>query len=209
MILATIYPCWSSPIMVQFGTKGGPIIPPTPTSSTPSAAARSYYEAPAPVYEYQDDIPNTSTYAPIKPVQYRNKIYKYRPHPNLILGTPLDKKYILGYDKSGKYTNSYRKTRKTPLGLGYTGPQYFEQQEYEKQEYNKPRRLTMNYQQQQQPQVDTRYRSRNVPEIGVIYSSGARYYVPQIVYYGGYDDIDNSVYEANDIKYYQHKHKAY
>lgn len=43
-----------------------------------------------------------------------------------------------------------------------------------------------------------------VPEIGVIYSSGLRYYVPQIVYYNQ-EENENSVYDKSEPKYYHHR----
>lgn len=196
--------------MVKFGTRDGPIIPPAPTP--PPAAPRSYRE-PAPVYEQQDDIPNPTKYTPIQPHQYRTKIYKYRPNPNLILGTPLDKKYTPYLDKY----SVYRKPRKTPTGLGYTGPQVFDVQPYEAEEQQRRYEQLQRYQQipvASPRNFDGASTSRTVPEIGILYSSGVRYYIPQIVYYpqsnhGDYDDVDNSVYEANDLKYYQQKLRRY
>lgn len=184
--------------MVKFGTRGGPIIPPAPTTAAPTPRR---YEQPAPVYEFQDDIPNPSTYTPPVPHQYRTKIYKYRPNPNLILGTPLDKKYTPGYDKYALY----QKPKKSQ-GVSYTGPQVFELQKYEKEELKKKYTEQASFRTVDVPHQN--YENRFVPEIGIVYSSGVRYYVPQIFYYG--DDIDNSVYEANDLKYqYHHQKRSY
>lgn len=206
IILVVISPSWSTPIMVEFGTKGGPIVPPAPTTAAPSPRR---YDPPAPVYEYQEDIPNPSTYKPIVPHQYRTKIYKYRPHPNLIFGTPVDKKYTLGYDK---YV-IYRKARKN-YDLGYTGPQVFDVQEYEKENL-KNRNVEISPRSYQVPQqvpqqTDYSQKTHYVPQIGVVYTSGVRYYVPQITYFpSAYDEVDNSIYDANDLKYYKQTSKSY
>ncbi|KAG5676355.1 hypothetical protein PVAND_006197 [Polypedilum vanderplanki] len=56
VILTIIYPIVSS-IKVDFGTRGGPIIPPPPT--TPSPPLVQPYRQPAPVWEdHSNDIPN-------------------------------------------------------------------------------------------------------------------------------------------------------
>lgn len=186
--------------MVKWGTRNGPILPPAPTTQAPSPRR---FDPPAPVHEIVDDIPNPSTYKPLLPHQYRTKIYKYRPNPNLILGTPLDKKYTPGYDKYAYYLK-----QKKSLGKTYNGPQFFELQQYEKENLKKKETQEASYRTVEvnpQPPQNHQQNIQYVPQIGIVYSSGVRYYVPQIFYYNDGDDIDNSVYEANDLKYYYHQ----
>lgn len=60
MVLSTLYSLVSS-IKVDFGTKGGPIIPPPP--STPPPPPSLPYREPAPVWEDQsNDISNPRPY---------------------------------------------------------------------------------------------------------------------------------------------------
>lgn len=203
-----LHPACTSPIMVKFGTKEGPIVP-APAKTTTIRPPNSYPTNPAPVYENQEDVPNPNVYKPLVPHQYRKQIYKYKPNPNLILGTPLDIKYTPGLYKY----NGYQKIGKPAIGYDYRGPQTFGVQEYEK-DYQKEQYAKYHNEKNEQEQ-DRKYEntvrdqdissSRTVPQIGIVYSSGVRYYVPQIVYYN--DDIDNSVYEANNLKYYYHNQK--
>lgn len=190
----------SSPIMVKFGTNDGPIVP-APSTTTTTPAPGAYTMRPAPVYETPDDIPNPRVYKPLDPHQYRKQIYKYKPNPNLILGTPLDQKYT----GRSKNTDYYQKEARD-LGIDYKGPQTFGHQQYEREyeknnNYNKidSRQDEFNFRNHPRDQDNTA--TRTVPQIGIVYSSGVRYYVPQRMYY---DDIDNSVYQANDLKYYYH-----
>lgn len=57
LILTVVVLCAShtAAIKVDFGTRGGPIIPPTPTTYAPP---HKPYREPAPVWEEQNDIPN-------------------------------------------------------------------------------------------------------------------------------------------------------
>lgn len=113
--------------MVSFGTNTGPIVPAQPISST---VAPNAPKTPAPVYENVDDIPNPHPYKPISPHQYRNKIYEFKPHPNLILGTPIDQKYQ--YNPSLEKHNYYKKLKLAKaLGFEYRGPALFDKQAYE------------------------------------------------------------------------------
>jgi len=185
------------PVMVSFGTNRGPIVPRPPTT-TEFPQPRI---APAPVSERSDDIPNPSVYRPLVPQQYRNRVLSFRPNPNLILGTAQDQKYL---GTSDKFTLLKREQARA-IGLDYKGPQFFEVQEYEiEKERQRPTPKQL-FQPILQPfqtrRSDQQWsQSRQVPEIGIVYSSGVRYYVPQI----SYDDSDsyqNSVYDGNDVKY--------
>ncbi|CAG9859393.1 unnamed protein product [Phyllotreta striolata] len=195
----------SRAIMVSFGTNQGPIVPRQPKST---AAQERTIEArsPAPVSENRDDVPNPNTYVPPVPRQYRTKLYAYKPAANLILGTPLDRKYTP--NSIPKYHYYKKQLQKLNLGVDYTGPNVFERQEYEflpktvlspSVKYNKPVYLVPVHRQD----------DRSVPEIGVVYSSGVRYYVPQIVVVAapqeqlGNPRDENSVYDVEDQKYYQ------
>ncbi|XP_060517285.1 uncharacterized protein LOC132696473 [Cylas formicarius] len=188
--LSTLDSC--QPIMVDFGVSKGPIIPKEIPSERPqpkSIVPRS----PAPVREVREDVPNPFNYKAPIPHQYRTKIYSFKPSPNLILGTPLDRKYTPSEEKYNVYKKQYR----APIGLDYTGPHTFEPL------YFVPKKTTL------QPSV--RYNKQNlqenqnnkyVPQIGVVYSSGVRYYVPQIIYEQRNGEEENSVYDKTDEKYY-------
>lgn len=191
--------------MVSFGTKQGPIVPPSTTASPPVARRIDYNVQPAPVYERVEDTPNPNIYRAPTPRQYRNKFFTYKPKPNLILGTPLDIKYTPGL---GKYEQYKRKTAKA-FGFDYKGPQYFEKQAYEydleKDKPSQPFSTQVPYYQPAEPRIDARnYQNQPhgnlVPSIGIVYSSGVRYYVPQLVYYN--EDQQNSVYDHHDVKTY-------
>lgn len=192
--------------MVTFGTNRGPIVPPEPPKTTiaPSIQRR---QDPAPVIERIDDTPNPIIYKPLVPHQYRTKIYSYRPHPNLILGTPIDQKYT---PSLAKY-DIYRKKQAKSLGLDYRGPHVFERQDYENDYYKEQENLLrknfnikpqQEQQQTQQQSYSNNYQVRIVPEIGIIYSSGLRYYIPQIpAPTDGINSEENSIYDRNDWKY--------
>lgn len=180
----------AKPIMVAFGTNQGSITPlfKTTTVSPPKdASARS----PAPIFEATDDVPNPIVYKPLVPHQYRSNIYSFKPNPNLILGTPLDQKYTPALQH-----NFYRKQQMKPLGRDYRGPQVFDQEIYEFQ----PQKISKQYSDQQfYPTTPLLQHYKYVPQIGVIYSSGVRYYVPQIAFNNN-DEQENSVYDKNDAK---------
>lgn len=183
---------WAKPIMVSFGTNQGSITPLYKT--TPAPPKTIVQRSPAPTYEATDDIPNPNTYRPPIPHQYRSKIHSFRPNTNLILGTPIDRKYT-------PYLNKYDVHRQDvptkAVGREYTGPQYFEIQPYEYFDNKRVRTPIQNVQQFISPQ--SQQQRRYVPEIGVVYSSGVRYYVPQL-YYSQDGEEENSVYDKNDVK---------
>ncbi|KAK5646873.1 hypothetical protein RI129_005337 [Pyrocoelia pectoralis] len=183
----------SKPIMVSFGTNKGPIVPPTSTTTQrlPPEAIRQ----PAPVSEKVNDVPNPSTYRPALPLQYRQKLLGYKPNPNLILGTATDQKFL---GSSYKF-NLYKREQARALGYEYTGPQYFEIQPYELEKEQK--RILSKTQEQQyvEPRNDY-WNGREVPQIGVVYSSGVKYYVPDILLTNdAYSE--NEVYGKHDLKY--------
>lgn len=179
--------------MVTFGTNQGPIVPrqKTVTLQPKTIVARS----PAPVAEERDDIPDPNVYRAPVPHQYRTKIYAVKPNPNLILGTPLDQKYTPTYNK---YQTYKKQQLSRSFGLDYTGPHIFEKQDYEfepkKRSWDKPR-----YYQVKRYDNGVGDQGKYVPQIGVIYSAGVRYYVPQIYN----EEQENSVYDKQDDKYYQ------
>ncbi|KAJ8918347.1 hypothetical protein NQ315_008041 [Exocentrus adspersus] len=203
--------------MVTFGTNEGPIIPRQPKASSlqpKTIVARS----PAPVFEEREDVPNPSTYKAPVPHQYRTELYSFKPPSDLVLGTPLDQKYTPSVQK----VNADRKefTKSKILGVDYTGPHTFEKQDYEYLEAKKNRLAwkynNPHYYQQigktQEGQTGVSNNSDNnlkyVPQIGVVYSAGVRYYIPQFVYHSqprtaanDESDIENSVYDEGDAKY--------
>lgn len=190
----------SKPIMVTYGTKRGPIIPPSPSATSLTPTSRQGNLNPAPVIErIDDDTPNPVIYKPLIPHQYRTKIYSYKPNPNLIFGTPIDQKYTPNYIKY----NIYKKKEAKSLGLDYRGPHVFVKQDYEDNYYKEQQNLlrrNFNYQEPTTREINlqkTTQQGNIVPEIGIVYSSGLRYYVPQIVP----DNQENSVYHPNDWKY--------
>lgn len=182
----------AKPIMVTFGTNQGSITPLYTTTPPPKTIVQ---RSPAPIYETPDDLPNPNTYRPPVPHQYRTKIYSFKPNPNLILGTPIDQKYTPALEKY----EIYRKQLAKSIGRDYKGPQFFERQAYEFE----PRKLFKPVRQyyQQQPTQQQNQQGQYVPEIGVVFSSGVRYYVPQIPYYGENEVSENSVYDENDTKH--------
>ncbi|KAI4464357.1 cilia- and flagella-associated protein 47 [Holotrichia oblita] len=185
-ILATLGA--AKPIMVSFGTNEGPIIPrPTTTTLPPQIDAN-----PAPVFERPEDVPNPSIYKPLVPHQYRTRILSRKPHPNLILGTPLDIKYTANLNKY-----NHKKRQLKSLGIGYRGPQVFEKQDYE---YDLEKQRSLSLAPQAAESVPILKRLQNI-RTGI-----SRYYVPQIYDYSGEDD--NSVYDRDDRKYY-HQNKNY
>lgn len=199
------------PIMVTFGTNQGPIVPRQPKST---AAQERTIEVrnPAPVSEAREDVPNPNDYRAPEPHQYRTKLYAVKPPANLILGTPLDIKYTPYLEKYSVPKKNY--ARELRLGVDYTGPQFFERQDYEIAEQKTALRPSVRYTRpvftprvEKRVQNDDDYHSKYVPQIGVIYSSGVRYYVPQIVYYDRKNapnpEDENSVYDAQDEKYYK------
>lgn len=139
-------------------------------------------------------MPNPNVYKPPVPHQYRLNLYSFKPNPNLILGTPLDQKY---YKPTLEKYNIYKKQLARTLERSYTGPQIFEKQSYEFE----PRKIFKpHYQPQYYQPTYTEKQQQYVPEIGVVYSAGVRYYVPQIQYNNNIDDSENSVYEKEDVK---------
>lgn len=202
MAFATIVS--SKPIMVSFGTNQGPIVPPPTTTIKPPQIQEQ--RAPAPVSERSDDIPNPSVYKPLVPQQYRNRILSFRPNPNLILGTAQDQKYL---GSSGKF-NLLKQQQARAIGLDYRGPQFFEAQEYELEKLRQQQLQAGSLPKQLFQPIMQPYEARRadaqaslVPEIGIVYSSGLRYYVPQFRYDDNNDDSrENSVYGRNDAKYY-------
>ncbi|KAG5872784.1 hypothetical protein JTB14_029298 [Gonioctena quinquepunctata] len=118
----------TKPIMVTFGTNQGPITPRQP-KSTAAQERSDVYRVPAPVSEDREDIPNPNTYRPPVPHQYRTKLYSFKPSANLILGTPLDLKYTPYLQKYNIYKKQL--ARSFDLGVDYTGPHIFEEQDYE------------------------------------------------------------------------------
>jgi hypothetical protein len=188
-------------ITVTFGTNEGPIVP-RPTKSTQTQETPVEYRNPAPVSEQRVDVPNPNTYRPPLPHQYRGKLFSYKAPLNLIYGTELDKKYSPSIPKYHYYKKQLQKIN---LGLDYTGPHIFEKQEYEfypktvlspSVRYNKPVFVPI-----------TDKTGKYVPEIGVLYSSGVRYYVPQVVIVNPEQlpnpKDENSVYDVEDAKNYQ------
>ncbi|XP_025830561.1 uncharacterized protein LOC108734996 [Agrilus planipennis] len=197
LVLATVLNIPSSnQITVTFGTNTGPIsVPATPV---PPIVNRNARKVPAPVYEVAEDVPNPYSYKPIIPRQYRAKLLSFSPNPNLILGTPLDQKYTFNYDKYNLYE------KQQALGRQYRGPHVFDKQDYEllrksiKTAYQKNLPAyngNNNY-------ADVIHQRKTVPEIGIVYSSGVKYYVPQIVYKREDEEDLNSVYDHDDVKYY-------
>lgn len=188
----------SNAVMVKYGTSSGPIEP--KTNFIPTPYPRNVEpSSPAPVSEAAEDLPNPTTYRPLIPHQYRTKLYSYKPKSNLIFGTPLDAKYTPGI---GKY-DIYKKMQLKRLDLGYTGPNLFEKQDYE----NLPRKTFLNPSVSYvKPQYyEKKSQAKYVPEIGVVYSSGVKYYVPQIFFqYSQIPDNnqENSVYDVEDRKYF-------
>ncbi|KAJ8972074.1 hypothetical protein NQ314_000387 [Rhamnusium bicolor] len=203
----------TKPIMVSFGTNQGPIIP-KPKSATLEQRT-IVTRSPAPVSEEREDVPNPNQYKPLIPHQYRSKLYSFKPSANLILGTPLDQKYTPSIQKYNLQRKQYAKNLN--LGVDYTGPHIFDKQEYEIYEakknllkYKKPhfyRQIEKRNDDQADNASGNKYNSKYVPQIGIIYSAGVRYYVPQIVYYNQQQksenpEEENSVYDAHDVKYY-------
>ncbi|XP_018561037.1 uncharacterized protein LOC108903370 [Anoplophora glabripennis] len=202
----------TKPIMVTFGTNQGPIIPRQPkTSSTQHKTVVT--RSPAPVSEEREDVPNPNAYKAPVPHQYRTELYSFKPPADLALGTALDQKYTPSIDKINQQRKQFVRNI---LGVDYRGPHTFEKQDYEILEakknrlawkYNKP-----HYYQEIEKRVDEQTAlpqnndSKYVPQIGVVYSAGVRYYVPQLVYYdqpvaGDNPDLENSVYDERDTKY--------
>lgn len=182
IILATLTS--TTPIMVKFGTSDGPITP----KEVVSPRTYRHVGPPAPVSEVAEDVPNPDVYEPIKPHQYRTKIYAKKPVTSMVLGTPLDIVYTPYIPKS---------ERKSDLNLGvkYTGPHVFERQAYEF-EVERLKLAKPHY-----VKVTKKSLEKMVPEIGIIYSSGVRYYVPQLAYENKQDeDFENSVYDHPDEK---------
>ncbi|KAJ8979344.1 hypothetical protein NQ317_012940 [Molorchus minor] len=111
-------------------------------------------------------------------------------------------------------------SRDLNLGVDYTGPHIFEKQDYEISnakkdllrqalKYNKPHYYRQiekhNNVQTEAPHNANNPEEKYVPQIGIIYLSGVRYYVPQIVYYPKQESeensvAENSVYDSQDVK---------
>ncbi|XP_050307267.1 uncharacterized protein LOC126744003 [Anthonomus grandis grandis] len=198
--LSTLECCHT--IMVEFGTSKGPIIPkdiPRNSIQQKTIVPRS----PAPVREERHiaDTPNPNQYQPPVPHQYRTKIYSFKPNPNLILGTPLDQKYTPSLPKYNLQKKQYSRS----LGLDYTGPHLFEVQPYQYYEVKKTT-LQPSTKYREEERIKTNKQAKYVPQIGVVYSGGVRYYVPQIVYLmqnkEAAGEEENSVYDKSDEKYF-------
>lgn len=198
--------------MVSFGTNQGPIIPRQSKSAT-TQQKTVVTRSPAPVSEEREDVPNPNLYKAPVPHQYRTELYSFRPPSDLVLGTPLDQKYTPSVDKKQQRKQFVRDI----LGVEYTGPHTFEKQEYELLEakknrlawkYNKPhyfQQVTKRDEGQVELSQDTGD-AKYVPQIGVVYSAGVRYYIPQFVYYNqpvasDNPDLENSIYDEEDAKY--------
>ncbi|KAL1497023.1 hypothetical protein ABEB36_008054 [Hypothenemus hampei] len=198
--LSTLESCRS--IMVEFGTSKGPILPKEPVKIANAQTKIVVARSPAPVQEFQEDIPNPNNYQPPIPHQYRTKLYSFKPNPNLILGTPLDQFYTPSVEKYELNRKQYSRH----LGPEYTGPHTFEKQDYQVQGQKKTTLLpSVRYTHQElshrsKPDQQQKY----VPQIGIVYSGGVRYYVPHIFYFtpnGQAGVEENSVYDKNDEKY--------
>lgn len=178
----------SKPIMVTFGTNRGPIVPPSaPPAST---SISNVDQSPAPVNELLvGDTPNPVYYRPLVPHQYRSKVFSFRPSPNLIQSTPIDRKYSLSMDKYDLYKKQ-GKALQQPItkpvdSFDFRGPHLFEHQDYEEDYYNEQRDFLQRFYiniipnrgfiTQQQLQHRDENKLRSVPEMGIVYSSGLRY----------------------------------
>ncbi|XP_074040131.1 GV1 [Leptinotarsa decemlineata] len=197
----------TKPIMVSFGTNQGPIIPRQP-KSTAAQERSAVVRVPAPVSEDREDVPNPNTYRPPVPHQYRSKLYSFKPSANLILGTPIDIKYTPALQKYNLYRKQF--ARSFNSGVDYTGPHVFEKQDYEffgtKTTLQPSEKYFKHLQESKTNEANNV--SKYVPQIGVLYSAGVRYYIPQIVYVNqeektGNPEEENSVYGVEDEKYYQ------
>lgn len=198
----------SKPIMVSFGTSQGPIVPRQPKSLAAQERIIGFNKNPAPVSEQIVDTPNPNHYQPLVPHQYRTKLYALKPPANLILGTPLDQKFtpaLQKYALSKIYSRS--------IGVDYTGPHIFDVQDYEIEQAKTQLKPSVRYTRPvltpQQVPKSTGYQYFNgkyVPQIGVVYSSGVRYYIPQIVAYSRQpirNPVDeNSVYGTEDERFH-------
>lgn len=200
----------SKPIMVSFGTNPGPIVPRQAKSVAAQERSFSFNTSPAPVSEEREDTPDPNQYTPPIPHQYRTKIYAVKPPANLILGTPIDQKFTPALQKFALEKKSAKST-----GVNYTGPHIFEVQDYEVERAKKALKPSVRYTRpvlvpQHVPKKATSgyqyYNGKYVPQIGIVYSSGLRYYIPQIVSYRREPERnpidDNSVYGFEDDKFH-------
>lgn len=115
--------------------------------------------------------------------EYELEKQRYKPKPF----APAGQSYLQAEPRSDQYDPSYQQAQPNQPGYQQNQPGYYQ-----------------GYQQNQQYQPSQVYPAKVVPEIGIIYSGGVRYYVPQLVYYGG--NHENSVYDQNDIKYNNNKY---
>lgn len=197
----------SKPIMVSFGTNPGPIVPRQPKSLIAQERSYSVNSNPAPVTERQEDTPEPSQYKPLIPHQYRTKLYAIKPSPNLILGTPLDQKFTPALQKY-----FLEKKHARSIGVDYTGPHFFEVQDYEIERAKTQLKPSVRYTRplfvpEPTKHYDNQYiHGKYVPQIGIAYSSGVRYYIPQIVGYKTEPERnpvdENSVYGVEDQKFH-------
>lgn len=196
------------PIMVSFGTNQGPIVPRQAKSLSAQERVIGVNKNPAPVSEEREDAPDPNQYRPLVPHQYRTKLYALKPPANLILGTPLDVKYT---PQLQKYALAKKHARS--IGVDYTGPHIFEVQDYEIDQAKTQLRPSVRYTRPVlEPQTvpkSSGYQYRNgkyVPQIGIVYSSGLRYYVPQFITYNRKPERnpveENSVYGFEDEKFH-------
>lgn len=98
--------------------------------------------------------------------------------------------------------NLHKKQYSRNLGPSYTGPHQFEKQDYEFYEIKKTTlQPSVRYSDQDlRNRIKANRQQKYVPQIGVVYSAGVRYYVPQIVDEDGAEE--NSVYDKHDEKYF-------
>lgn len=198
----------SKPIMVTFGTSQGPIVPRQTKSVAAQERTSGVSKNPAPVSEQQEDTTDPNQYKALVPHQYRTKLYAVKPPANLILGTPLDQKYTPELQKYALVKKSARS-----IGVDYTGPHIFEVQEYEIEQAKTQLRPSVRYTRPvlvpQSVPRSTGFQYNNgkyVPQIGIVYSSGLRYYIPQIISYNKKPERnpveENSVYGVEDEKFH-------
>lgn len=97
----------STAIRVDFGTKGGPIVPAAPTTRQPVPQP---YRNPAPVWEDQsNDIPNPNKYQYVLPPPSRPKpaTNNYKQSSKPIIGQQKPREFVFGKIISPDYINSF------------------------------------------------------------------------------------------------------
>lgn len=215
--------------MVTFGTNTGPIVPrpttpkPTPRFDlNPAPVFETVDDIPNP-NTYRPPIPHQYRSKFFSYVPSPNLIFGT---PLDIKYTPSLSKYdifkrkqakSLGFDYRGpqffeKQAYEYEYEKKYKLKHAQ---KEFNQQIIHYQQELPQQQLQQQYQivhhQNQQPQHEPAQskqgnveynQAKVVPEFGIIYSSGVKYYVPQLVYYNN-NINENSVYDDHDVKYYR------